>query len=178
MISVISPIPESRREVPKKMSPKLFARAASLAALILLFSSTLFAQTAASAVSKTDEHLRLLRQHLEAFNAADAEGLKKFAAEHLSEQERQGRPPERVAEGELGFRRMVGALELYEVERNTDAELAAVLKTRNEFPTYARAVWKFDASNSSMVMSRDLEQADTPASGRDEALGRRDSEGG
>jgi D-alanyl-D-alanine carboxypeptidase len=149
------------------MSPKPFTRAAPLAALILLFSSTLFAQTAASAasaVSKTDEHLRLLRQHLEAFNAADAEGLKKFAAEHLSEGERQGRPPERIAEGELGFRRMVGALELYEVERNTDAELAAVLKSRDEFPTYARAVWKFDASNPSMVTSRDLEQADTPAS--------------
>ena len=151
------------------MSHSFAARAASLVVFILLSSSTLFAQTAAAtsvatAASRTEEHLRVLRQHIEAFNAADAEALKKFAAEHLSEQGRHGQPPERVAEAEMGFRQMVGAFELYEVERNTDAELTATLKTRDEFPTYARAVWRFDASNPSMVMSRDLEQTDTPAS--------------
>lgn len=148
------------------MSPKHFARAASLAALVLfILSPTPRAQTTdASAASKTEEHLRVVRAHLEAFNAADAEALKKFAAEHLSEQARRGQPPERFAENELRFRRAVGALELYEVEKNTDAELAAVFKTRDEFPTYARAVWKFDASNPSAVTSRDLDQTDTPAS--------------
>jgi CubicO group peptidase (beta-lactamase class C family) len=150
------------------MSPKSLARAASLAALILLSSSTTFAQAAATpdaaAPSKTEEHLRVLRRHLEAFNASDAEALKKFAAEHLSEKERQGDTPERVVESELRFRRAVGALELYEVERNTDTELTALFKTRDEFPTYARAVWKFDASNPSTVTSRDLEETDTPAS--------------
>jgi D-alanyl-D-alanine carboxypeptidase len=154
------------------MSLRLAARAASLAALILLSSSTLFAQTAASAASlpsKTEEHLRVLHMHMEAFNAADAEGLKKFAAEHLSAEERHGQPPERVAENEMGFRQMVGALELYEVEKHTDTELVATLKTRDEFPTFARMVWKFDASNPSLVTSRDLEQTDTPAS----AVGRR-----
>ena len=158
------------------MSPKLTARAASLAALILLSSllssSATFAQnaaattttTAASAASKTEEHLRVMRLHTEAFNAANAEALKKFAAEHLSEQERHGQTPERVAESEMGFRLMVGAFDLYEVERNTDTELTATFKTRDEFPTFARAFWKFDASNPSLVTSRDLEQTDTPAS--------------
>ena len=151
------------------ISLRLAARAASLAALILLSSSTLLAQTAAatsasSAVSKTEEHLRVLRMHLEAFNAADAEALKKFAAEHLSAEERHGQPPERVAENEMDFRQMVGALELYEVEKHTDTELVATLKSRNEFPTFARMVWKFDASNPSLVTSRDLEQTNTPAS--------------
>ena len=150
------------------MSPNSFARAASLAALMLLFSSTLFAQTAAnasapSAAPKAEERLRLYRQYLEAFDAADAEALKKFVAEHFSEQERQGQPPERVAENILGFRRMVGPFDLYEVEKNTDAEFVVTVKTRDEFPTYARAVWKFDASNPSVVTSRDLEQTDTPA---------------
>lgn len=148
------------------MSPKHFARAASLAALILLSSPTLFAQATAAAgpaasLSKTDEHLRVLRLHMEAFNAADAEALKKFAAEHLAER---GQPPERVAEMELRFRRAEGAFDLHEVERNTETELVAVLKTRGEFPSYARMVWKFDASNPSLVTSRDLEQTDTPAS--------------
>jgi CubicO group peptidase (beta-lactamase class C family) len=151
------------------MSPKLFARAAMLAALILLSSYTIFAQTAAdasaaSSASKTEEHLRVFRRHLEAFAAADAEGLKKFAAEHLSEQGRHGQPPERVAENELGFRRMIGALDIFEVEKNTDTEFVATVRTREEFPTYARAVWKFDASNPSLVTSRDLNQTDTPAS--------------
>ena len=151
------------------MSHRLTARAASLAALILLSSYTILAQnvavsSAAPAASKTEEHLRVMRLHTEAFNAADAEGLKKFAAEHLSEQERHGQPPERVAEREMEFRQMVGALELYEVEKNTDAELTATFKTRDEFPTFARAVWTFDASNPSLVTGRDLEQADAPAS--------------
>lgn len=149
------------------MSPKHFARAAALAALVLLSSSIIFAQdaaatSAASATSKTDEHLRVLRLHMEAFNAADAEALKKFAAEHLLE--RDGQPPERVAEMELRFRRAEGAFDLHEVERNTETELVAVLKTRGEFPSYARMVWTFDASNPSLVTSRDLEQTDTPAS--------------
>lgn len=149
------------------MSPKNFARAAMLAALMLSFSSILIAQNAAatspaSAASKAEEHLRVLRLHMEAFNAADAEGLKKFAAEHLSD--RRGQPPERVAEMELRFRRAEGAFDLHEVERNTETELVAVLKTRGEFPSYARMVWKFDASNPSLVTSRDLDQTDTPAS--------------
>jgi len=100
---------------------------------------------------------------MEAFNASDAGGLKKFAAEHLSEQARRGQPPERVAEMELGFRRRAGALELYRVEKNTDTELVATLKSRDEFPTYAFMSWKFDASNPSVVTARELEQADTPA---------------
>lgn len=140
------------------MSPKHFVRAATLAALVLLSSSIVFAQDAAA--SKTDEHLRVLRLHMEAFNAADAEGLKKFAAEHLPQRQ----PPERVAEMELRFRRAEGAFDLHEVEKNTDTELVATLKTRGEFPSYARMVWKFDASNPSLVTSRDLEQTDTPAS--------------
>jgi D-alanyl-D-alanine carboxypeptidase len=156
------------------LSLKLATRAASLAALILISSSTLFAQTAAatsttSAVSKTEEHLRVLRQHMEAFNGSDAEALKRFAAEHLSAEERHGQPPERVAEAEMDFRRMTGAFDLYEIEKHTDTELVAMLKTRDEFPTFARMVWKFDASNPSLVTSRDLEQTDTPAS----AVGRK-----
>lgn len=153
------------------MSPSHKGRAASLAVLILFMLSSppaplgqAPAQTAASApASKAEEHLRVMRLHLEAFNAADAEGLKKFAAEHLSERERHGQPPERVAEGELGFRRRVGPFDIYEVERNTDTELSVALRTRGEFPTYGRAVWQFDDSNPSLVVSRDLDQIDTPA---------------
>lgn len=150
------------------MSLNHLARASALAALALLYTPA-FAQNAApttptaSTVSKADEHLRVMRAHTEAFNAADAEGLKKFAAEHLSEQERRGQPPERVAEMELGFRRRIGALELHRVEKNTDTELVATLKSRDEFPSYAVMSWKFDASNPSVVTARELEQADTPA---------------
>jgi CubicO group peptidase (beta-lactamase class C family) len=58
---------------------------------------------------------------------------------------------------------MIGPIDIYGVEKNTDTELVATVKTRDEFPTYARAVWKFDASNPSLVLSRRIEQADTPA---------------
>ena len=147
------------------MSPKTFARAATLAALILLASCTMFAQnaastSAASSASRAEEHLRVFRRYLEVFDAADAEALKKFAAEHMSEK---GQPPERVAEGVLRFRSMVGPLDLYEVEKNTDTDFVVTVKTRGEFPTYARAVWKFEASNPSLVVSREIEQTDTPA---------------
>jgi len=119
------------------MSTNSYARAATLAALILFSSATLLAQTVAatsatSAASKTEEHLRVLRMHMEAFNAADAEALKKFAAEHLSAEGRHGQTPERVAEAELGFRQMTGAFDLYEVERNNDAEFVASLEGRDQ----------------------------------------------
>lgn len=118
------------------------------------------AQASASA-----EHLRILNEYLAAFNASDVEGLKKFAAAHLSEQERRGMPPERVAQMEVGFRGMVGsALDIYQVEKNTDTELNAIVKTRGEFPAYARLVWKFDASNSGLIHERDVNLTETPAS--------------
>src|ERR1041384_4331273 len=103
------------------MSTNSFARAAPLAALMLfILSCTTSAQnantSAESAASKAEEHLRLYRQYLEAFDAAAEGALKKFVAEHLSGQGQQGPPPERLLENILGFRRMIGPLEIYEVE--------------------------------------------------------------
>ena len=138
--------------------------------LLLISSLTVSAQqavgqAAAPPPSKADEHLRVLRLHLAAFNAGDAAALKKFAAEHLSEAERRGQPPERVVEFELRFREMIGGeFELYEVEKNTDAELAATLKMKGEFPMFARMVWKFDPANPGMVMNRHLSPTATPKS--------------
>jgi CubicO group peptidase (beta-lactamase class C family) len=151
------------------MSPKLWTRGAAALALLLLLSTTGtgFAQVSvrkASAPAKGEEHLRVFQQHLAVLNAGDAEGLKKFAAEHLSEQERQGAPPERIAQGELGFHRRVGGFDLYEVEKNTDTELVTTLKSRGEFPIYVRSDWTFDAANPSLVTNRNLEPIDTPAS--------------
>lgn len=119
---------------------------------------------AAAAASAADEHLRALKQYLEAFSAGDAEGLKRFAAERLSEQERGDLTPERVAQFELGVRQRVGGgLDLHKVLKNTDTELAAVLKTRGEFPVFVRLNWKFDATNHALIHGRDFGPTATPA---------------
>src|SRR5215213_9311908 len=126
--------------------------AAGLVLLSLFLGVTLTA-SAQKAINKADEHLRVLRLHLAAFNAGDAEALKKFAAEHLSEGERRGQPPERVVEFELGLRGMIGGgFELYEVEKNTDAELVATLKVTGDFPMFAHMVWTFDPANPSLII--------------------------
>ena len=141
--------------------------AALLAVALLLTTGAARAQTpaaGAAAPPKGEEHLRVLRKHLTALNAGDAEALKQFAAEHLSERERRGQPPERVAQFELGFRRMVGGgLDLHEVIENADTRLAATLKTRGEFPLFVRMEWTFDAANPSLVHGRALNPTDAPA---------------
>src|SRR5215213_2516847 len=85
--------------------------AALLAVAVLLTAGAGRAQTpaqgAAGPAKGEEEHLRLLQKHLAALNAGDAEALKKFAAEHLSEQGRRGQPPERIAQRELGLHRDV-----------------------------------------------------------------------
>ena len=144
------------------MSKRSFAAGLLLLSLLLAAALPACAQTA---VNKPDEHLRVLKMHLAAFNAGDREALKKFAAEHLSESHRHGMPPERVAEMELGFRaRVVSGFELYEVEKNTDTELVATLKSTGEFPMYAHMVWTFDPANPAMVTDRDLRPTQTPRS--------------
>ena len=144
------------------MSKMSFAAGLALLSLLLAVALTASAQ---KAVNKPDEHLRVLKLHLAAFNAGDVEALKKFAAEHLSESDRQGMLPEQVAQRELEFRnRVVGGFELYEVEKNTDTELVATLKTTGEFPHFARMVWTFDAANPGMVTDRDLRPTATPRS--------------
>ena len=144
------------------MSKGSFATGLLLFALLPAATLTASAQ---QAVNKPDEHLRVLKLHLAAFNAGDREALKKFAAEHLSESHRHGMPPERVAEMELGFReRVVSGFELYEVEKNTDTELVATLKSTGEFPMFARTVWTFDPINPAMVTDRDLSPTQTPKS--------------
>jgi D-alanyl-D-alanine carboxypeptidase len=141
----------------------------ALFSLLLIMSLTASAQqsvgSAAAAPSKPDEHLRVLKLHLAAFNAGDREALTKFAAEHLSESDRHGMPPERVAQMELEFHSRVNSiLELYEVEKNTDTELVAMLKTSGEFPMFARTVWTFDPVNPDMVTDRTLSRTSTPPS--------------
>lgn len=116
-----------------------------------------------AASSAAEEHVRVLKKYLEAFNAGDAEGLKGFAAEHLSEQERRGTPPERVAQFELGFRQMIGGgLDIHKVSENTGTELVAVLRSRGEFPMFVRLGWKFDAANHALVHARDVGPTPTP----------------
>jgi CubicO group peptidase (beta-lactamase class C family) len=145
------------------MSKATFAAGPALLSILLAVALTASAQQMTA--SKPDEHLRVLKLHLAAFNAGDREALKKFAAEHLSEAHRRGAPPERVAEMELGFReRVVSSFELYEVEKNTDTELVATLKSAGEFPMYARMAWTFDPANPAMVTDRDLRPTATPKS--------------
>ena len=114
---------------------------------------------------KTAEmRLDILKGYLRAFSAGDAEGLRKFAAEHLSEQARGGQPPERVAQMALGFREVVGGgLDIQRVERNTGDELAALLKGRGEFPLFLRLTWKFDAARPALIVDRSVEAVETPA---------------
>ena len=142
------------------------ALAALTIAVVLHASTVTPAQNSVSAAAKAsaaDEHLRVFRKHLEALNAGDAEGLKKFAAEHLSEQERRGTTPERVAQFELNFRQQVGGgLDLHKVLKNTDTELSALLKSRGDFPVFVRASWKFDAANPALVHARDFGPTATP----------------
>ncbi|HWT00636.1 MAG TPA: serine hydrolase domain-containing protein [Pyrinomonadaceae bacterium] len=150
------------------MSLRSAAARLSLFSLLLIVPLTISAQQpvgGGAPPSKPDEHLRVLKVHLAAFNAGDAAALKKFAAEHLSEGERRGQPPERVVEFELGFRRMIGGgFELYEVEKNTDAELIATLRVAGDFPLYARMVWAFDPNNPAMITSRRVMPTATPKS--------------
>jgi CubicO group peptidase (beta-lactamase class C family) len=150
------------------MSGKILIQGALALAAVLLLSplTAAVAQSSMSAAAKTpaaEEHLRVFRKHLEALNAGDAEGLKKFAAEHLSDEERRGTPPDRVAQFELDFRQRVGGgLDLYKVVKNTDTELSALLKSRGEFPVFVRADWKFDAANPALVRARGFGPTATP----------------
>lgn len=146
----------------------LFRSLLALAVMFALSTGPAFAAQGAAnngtATSQADEHLRVLKKYLDALNAGDAEALKGFAVAHLSEQERRGTTPEQVAQFELGFRRMVGGgLDLHKVVKNDGTELSVVLKGRGEFPMFARADWKFDATNPTLIHARGVSPTPTPA---------------
>lgn len=128
--------------------------------LALLAAAMVCAQNDVKNTGSSDAaHLNLLKTYLEVFNAGDVEGLKKFAAEHLH-----GPPPERVAQNLLRFRNMVGGgFALYRIEKSTDTEQVAILKSHGEFPMFARQVWKFDAANPNLITDRDIDPIETPA---------------
>lgn len=142
------------------MSRAIFGKAILFSLLLMPLTSA--QNLSANNTSKADEHLRIFKQHLAAFNAGDLEELKKFAAEHLSAQETNGVSPEEMARREAGFSRQIGKFELYEVEKNNDTEIVSLLKTGDVFPFFVRAAWHFDASNPALVINRDLSPVDTP----------------
>lgn len=139
--------------------------------IFLLFALLLpTAATCAQEAGKSDpakaaeERVAVLRDYLRVLSAGDAEALRKFAAERLSEQARLGMPPERIAELALGFRGVVGGgLDLHRVETNTEQGLAALVRGHGEFPLFLRMEWRFDPARPGLIASRQLVTVETPA---------------
>jgi CubicO group peptidase (beta-lactamase class C family) len=113
----------------------------------------------------TTGHRRLLETYLQAINSRDLEALKKFAAEHVSEQARRGAPAEQYAQRDAGLRDMVGGqVHLFEVVNDSNTEMLATLRVEGEFPMYLRWLWRFDAATPNVVTVHQVSPTGTPAS--------------
>lgn len=143
-----------------------FKKFISLVFIFSLSFGILFAQETNKMEEKSASaaiQLQVLNDYLSAFNAGDLDKLQKFAAEHLSEKTRQGMTPERIAQMEIDFHKMLGSdFDVYKINANSNSEMVATLRTRNEFPIYGRLKWKFDSTNQLLITDRDLYRIPTP----------------
>ena len=96
----------------------------------------------------------LLQEWLAAVNAADADGLRKFAETRYTSEAREGRSASEIAEAQLENRESNGGYDVFKVEQSTPTDLTVVLKSRGTFPRFSRLGFKVADATSSVLTER------------------------
>jgi hypothetical protein len=106
---------------------------------------------------------QLLEEWLTAYNSADREALRKFAATRYTPEARKGRSADAIADGQVESYQGSAGYDLVKVEESAPTELAAVLKSRGTFARYLRLSLKLAAADQPLLADRTVALLPVPA---------------
>jgi hypothetical protein len=109
---------------------------------------------------------QLLEEWLTAYNAADREALRKFAATRYTPEARKGRSADAIADGQVeSYQGSVG-YDLFKIEDSSPTQLSVVLRSRGTFTRYVRLLLKLTAADQPMLAERTVTVLSAPAEER------------
>lgn len=107
----------------------------------------------------------LLREWLDAFDAADRARLTVFHKRHVSEPVRGGSSPEELALDDIDLRAVGGRFELHRIRTSTATEVRAILRRRDGLG-WAEISFAVDPAQPDMITSIDMHDVPTPEAER------------